>query len=89
VQCVRRWGKEERDVGNANGLARLKGLRGPLAPPALPSFPPSLSPISEVLFNARVSRHTNSIPFAAKRLPAAKEESRFMQCTEYTTLAPK
>ena len=79
-------------VGNANELARLKGHRGPLAPPgSIPSFllPPSLSAISEVLFNTRGSRHTNSIPFAnaaaaAERLPKKIQDS----CSVQNTLPP-
>ena len=58
-----------------------------LKAPYLPS--PSLSAISEVLFNTRGSRHTNSIPFAnaaaaAERLPKKIQDS----CSVQNTLPP-
>ena len=45
------------------------------------SLLPPAAPLSEVLFNTRGSRHTNSI----RRRETAKENSRFMQCTEYSS----
>ena len=63
----------------------LKATEVHFAPPLL-SLP---SPVSEVLFNARGGRHTNSTPFAngaaaAERLPKTIQDS-FMQCTEYSS----
>ena len=64
----------------------LKATEVHFAPPLLSL---TLSRLSEVLFNARGGRHTNSTPFAngaaaAERLPKTIQDS-FMQCTEYSS----